>query len=207
MVYPRSCYCPQVRHVQKCPIPFKQYANPRRRRNVAGAPRLSAGRPLVSHQPVCKPGSVWHADKSACVTAIPLGPRLPGASSNQPGRQDLDADPEALGACAPKPRTVPIRSCSRWGLPCRRRCRWRGALLPHRFTLACPATPPAKRRARAGEGGLFSVALSLGSRPPDVIRHRASMEPGLSSPARTGAAVRPTDQQGMDAALGAVKRR
>jgi len=31
--------------------------------------------------------------------------------------------------------------------------------------------------------GLFSVALSLGSPPPDVIRHRMSMEPGLSSPA------------------------
>jgi hypothetical protein len=48
-----------------------------------------------------------------------------------------------------------------------------------------------------GKGGLFSVALSLGSRPPDVIRHRMSMEPGLSS--RTGlsalvrAAARPTD--------------
>ena len=33
-----------------------------------------------------------------------------------------------------------------------------------------------------GRGGLFSVALSLGSPPPDVIRHRMSMEPGLSSP-------------------------
>jgi len=32
-------------------------------------------------------------------------------------------------------------------------------------------------------GGLLSVALSLGSPPPDVIRHRVSMEPGLSSPA------------------------
>ncbi len=30
-------------------------------------------------------------------------------------------------------------------------------------------------------GGLFSVALSLGSPPPDVIRHRVSLEPGLSS--------------------------
>src|SRR5580704_1092718 len=74
-----------------------------------------------------------------------------------------------------KPRVVPIRSCSRWGLPCRRRCRRRGALLPHLFTLAAAY---ATRR-----GGLFSVALSLGSRPPDVIRHRLSMEPGLSSPA------------------------
>lgn len=30
---------------------------------------------------------------------------------------------------------TPIRSCSRRGLPCRRRCRLRGALLPHHFTL------------------------------------------------------------------------
>jgi hypothetical protein len=45
-------------------------------------------------------------------------------------------DPEALRVFARTPRAVPIRSCSRWGLPCRRRCRRRGALLPHRFTLA-----------------------------------------------------------------------
>ena len=30
-------------------------------------------------------------------------------------------------------------------------------------------------------GGLLSVALSLGSPPPDVIRHHVSLEPGLSS--------------------------
>src|SRR3712207_8069657 len=30
---------------------------------------------------------------------------------------------------------APIRPCSRWGLPCRPRCRVRGALLPHPFTL------------------------------------------------------------------------
>ena len=35
----------------------------------------------------------------------------------------------------------------------------------------------------SGGSGSFSVALSLGSPPPDVIRHRMSMEPGLSSPA------------------------
>jgi hypothetical protein len=39
---------------------------------------------------------------------------------------------------------APTWSCSRWGFPCRRRCRRRGALLPHRFTLA--ARP-------AGRGG------------------------------------------------------
>jgi len=84
--------------------------------------------------------------------------------------------------------TVPIRFCSRWGLPCRLRYRKRGALLPHRFTLtaASPRRPPPVNRRRVkggGRGGLFSVALSLGSPPPDVIRHRMSMEPGLSSPA------------------------
>ena len=31
-------------------------------------------------------------------------------------------------------------------------------------------------------GGLLSVALSLGSPPPGITRHRVSVEPGLSSP-------------------------
>ena len=34
---------------------------------------------------------------------------------------------------------APIWSCSRWGLPCQRRYRRCGALLPHRFTLAWAA--------------------------------------------------------------------
>ena len=33
----------------------------------------------------------------------------------------------------------------------------------------------------ASKGGLLSVALSLGSPPPGVTRHRVSVEPGLSS--------------------------
>src|SRR5271167_452061 len=106
----------------------------------------------------------------------------------QPTRTaDLDIDLRHSALAHDKPRAVPIRSCSRWGLPCRRRYRWRGALLPHLFTLAAVY---ATRR-----GGLFSVALSLGSRPPDVIRHRLSMEPGLSSPAtfRFRRSGRPTD--------------
>ncbi len=46
----------------------------------------------------------------------------------------------------------------------------RGALLPHPFTLT-----------RSTAGGLLSVALSLGSPPAAVNRHRVSVEPGLSS--------------------------
>ena len=97
------------------------------------------------------------------------------------------------------PCVIPIRSCSRWGLPCRFRCRSRGGLLPHPFTL----TPPSHCRKTCSQaaairrrGGLLSVALSLGSPPPDVIRHRLSVEPGLSSPCCLstvqGAAARPT---------------
>src|SRR5580658_8778994 len=82
------------------------------------------------------------------------------------------------------------------------------ALPPARCALTAPFHPYRLHPLPGGAGGLFSVALSLGLHPPDVIRHRLSMEPGLSSPAfpfltppplaeegrmGTGAAVRPTD--------------
>ncbi len=56
---------------------------------------------------------------------------------------------------------APIRSCSRWGLPCRRRCRPRGALLPHPFTLA-------RHRCRAGWSALCGAfpEVSLAGRYP-----------------------------------------
>ena len=42
------------------------------------------------------------------------------------------------------------------------------------------------------QGGLFSVALSLGLPPPGVTRHRVSVEPGLSSPSDDEAAIQPS---------------
>ncbi len=92
---------------------------------------------------------------------------------------------------------VPIRFCSRWGLPCRPCYQLRGGLLPHPFTLTPSFLASDTSRIRRNErrGGFLSVALSLGSPPPDVIRHRVSMEPGLSSHAAfrrmTCAAARP----------------
>jgi hypothetical protein len=56
--------------------------------------------------------------------------RCRNASRDLPGRQRENAL-----------RAVPIWSCSRWGLPCRSRCRERGALLPHHFNLARPLGP------------------------------------------------------------------
>ena len=165
-----------------------------------GGPAVFPPSPLEQDQPACKPGSVWHGSKLPHVTAIHLGRRLPGPSSNLPGRPDPDTGPghHRLRADA---RAVPIRFCSRWGLPCRFRCRKRGALLPHRFTLTSSL---------AGRGGLFSVALSLRSPSPDVIRHRMSMEPGLSSQGHLSAlpqaAVRPTDGVGLSAFGALIKQ-
>jgi len=150
---------------------------------LAGARQFSRRAPL--YQPACKPGSVRRRIRR--VTTIPLWRRLPGASSNLPGRLIADIRSGTSFACAKQTRAVPIRSCSRWGLPCRFRCRKRGALLPHRFTLAVTL---------AGSGGLISVALSLRLPSPDVIRHRMSMEPGLSSQGRLSALApsgRPAD--------------
>jgi hypothetical protein len=69
-------------------------------------------------------------------------PRRDGHSSGTPVAGRLKQPTRATGPTdkAPRrlkaPRVAPIRFCSRRGLPCRRRCRPRGALLPHPFTLA-----------------------------------------------------------------------
>ena len=115
-----------------------------------------------SGQRVCKPGSVHSSEEKAVI--IHLGCPLPNTSCNLPGR---------------RPGNGAI-------------CRLYLVLLPTGFTLPCPL--PATRCAltapfhpylphKYGAGGLLSVALSLESPPPDVIRRRVSVEPGLSSPA------------------------
>ena len=149
---------------------------------------------FLEHQPACKPGSVGHRPLARTIRD--------GHSSGTTFARCLEQPTRTAGLTSPcgviaSQRTlrvaVPIRSCSRCGLPCRLRCRSRGALLPHLFTLA--SLPyPRKRGGRWGSGS-FSVALSLGLPPPDVIRHRMSMEPGLSSPAafRLSGSGRPAD--------------
>jgi len=113
----------------------------------------------------CKPGSVPPQKRRRRPFIWDVRHRTPRAANPDGARKR---------ACSLK-SSVPIWSCSRWGLPCRPCCQARGALLPHPFTL----TP---RRQKAMRGGLLSVALSLGSPPPGVTRHRVSVEPGLSSP-------------------------
>ena len=139
-------------------------------------------------QSACKPGSGWPEDFSPDVTAIPLGRALLRASSNQPGRQGPETGPSPLarrasslfgfapgGACHAVPVAgSAVRSYRTFSpLPCR------------------------KSRSSPAQGGSISVALSLGSPPPDVIRHRVSVEPGLSSLASESG--RPADWRGGDA--------
>jgi hypothetical protein len=106
--------------------------------------------------------------------AIHLGRPSPSASRDRPERRRGRPARQSRRTRLP---AAPTWSCSRWGLPCRRRCRRRGALLPHHFTLAAHLVPNGTAWARR----CVSVALSLGSPPPGVTRHRASVEPGLSS--------------------------
>ena len=98
------------------------------------------------------------------------------------------------------PRVAPIRFCSRRGLPCRRRCRPRGALLPHPFTLALRlmALQPAIRRfafcgafpgvAPAGRypapypyGARTFLRFRGGGRPADWLRGHMGRERRRSS--------------------------
>ena len=143
--------------------------------------------PLIStYQPACKPGSVGHRRRKPAIRDGHSSGMMLAHHLEQPTRTaSLTSLPRRYRFREPPACAVPIRSCSRWGLPCHLRCRRRGALLPHLFTLAAPPfIPPAQAgEGKGGGSGSFSVALSLGSPPPDVIRHRMSMEPGLSSPA------------------------
>jgi len=59
------------------------------------------------------------------VVIILLGPMSPSASSDATRRLGRD-----------HPQRLPIWSCFGWGLPCDRRYRRPGELLPHPFTLA-----------------------------------------------------------------------
>jgi hypothetical protein len=129
----------------------------------------------LSHQPAYKPGSVRRAANAARVTTILLGRRLPGDSSNLPERQDPDIDP---GASAPR-RSYSVLLPVGFAVPL--------PLPATRCALTAPFHPYRTYATRSG--GLFSVALSLGLPPPDVSRHRMSMEPGLSS--RTAFRPRP----------------
>ena len=112
------------------------------------------------------------------VTAIPLRRRLPGALSNLPGRPDPDIDPEA---CWPQGASL---APSLFGLApggvCRAACVAAGAVRSYRTVSPLPPChSPQRREVRAAVCSLWHFPWA--QHPPDVIRHRMPMEPGLSS--------------------------
>ena len=94
---------------------------------------------------------------------IPLGPASPQASSGLPGstRGRRCCTHLAMRTAASLFGLAPGGVCH--AVEC---CHRRGALLPHRFTLTGHSLP-------GSFGGLLSVALSVGSRPPGVTWHPA----------------------------------
>ncbi len=103
-------------------------------------------RPQHRQSPPQGPARPWtsrETNASRPVSRVLYGrgssPRRDGHSSGTPVAGRLEQPTRATEPTdkAPRtnPRVAPIRFCSRRGLPCRRRCRLRGALLPHPFTL------------------------------------------------------------------------
>jgi hypothetical protein len=130
----------------------------------------------LEHQPACKPGSVGYRPLARTIRDGHSSGTTLARCLEQPTRTASLTLPCGVIACANSPR-----------------CRPYSVLLPVWF--AMPAPLPDPRCALTAPfhpycplpfgwgSGSFSVALSLGLPPPDVIRHRMSMEPGLSSPA------------------------
>jgi hypothetical protein len=125
------------------------------------------------YQPACKPGSVGHRPLARTIRDGHSSGTMFAHGLEQPTRTASLTSPCGVIAFANVPR-----------------CRPYSVLLPVWFAMPaplpdprCALTAPFHPCPLRGEGGSFSVALSLGLPPPDVIRHRMSMEPGLSSPA------------------------
>src|ERR1035438_4114565 len=133
-------------------------------------------------------------------TAASCRAKVPADRSEPPER----VGPMRSGAWLLARASLPIWSCSVWGLPCPRRYRRSGALLPHHFTLtpalefpqrrAYPASRPTRvLRFQGGppEGGVAEAvsflwhwpSTGLEARVPDVIRHTALRSSDFPPPA------------------------
>ena len=87
--------------------------------------------------------------------------------------------------------SLPIWSCSVWGLPCRLHYCRRGGLLPHPFTLTSDRVHELSSYEESPTtwGGLLSVALAVPRtfkrEAPDVIRHTALRSSDFPPPLNT----------------------
>ena len=106
------------------------------------------------------------------VMAIPLGRSLPSASCDRPERRR--EGPPGIPANGDACRSYLVLLPVGFSLP--------PPLPAARCALTAPFHPCRPPGIPRRTGGVLSVALSLGSPPPGITRHRTSVEPGLSSP-------------------------
>jgi hypothetical protein len=139
----------------------------------------------IRYQPACKPGFVGHRLLAQTIRDGHSSGTTFARCLEQPTRTASLTSPCGVFACANSPRCrpysvlLPVWFAMPVPLP-DPRCALTAPFHPY-FPSLIP--PPRAGGGLGGGSGSFSVALSLGSPPPDVIRHRMSMEPGLSSPA------------------------
>ena len=161
---------------------------------VWGQVIIHQGSSIVSkndHEWACKPGSVTRmsrADGHLSVHGDCSPPPL------RPTRVSSEADRLARAAGAARSTLFGLAPDGVYQAD--RVTSIAGALLPHRFTLATHRLPICRSRGKAGPfGGLLSVALSLASRPVDVIDHPVLRSPDFP-PVTTGiTSDRPTHSQ------------
>jgi len=124
-------------------------------------------------QPACKPGSVWPLSlRTGTWRPFILGVRCRAPHATYP-----DGGPKTAPGVSPAP---PLFGLAPGGV-------YHAAPVARSAVGSYPTLSPLPRCRPLAEpgnrGGLLSVALSLGSPPPAINRHRVFVEPGLSSPA------------------------
>jgi hypothetical protein len=156
------------------------------------------------HQPACKPGFVGHRLLAQTIRDGHSSGTTFARCLEQPTRTASLTSPCGVIAFQRTSRlAVPIRFCSRCGLPCRFRCRTRGALLPHLFTLARHRSFHCYGKRFILCGTVPGVAPAGRYPAPYVDGARTFLSSHLSAIA--GAAVRPTDVSVMGAQARRVK--
>jgi hypothetical protein len=133
--------------------------------------------PAIKCQPTYKPGSVWRVAPPRRPFVWDAACAAPQATNPGGGRDCAwTARSTRKSARAPETSVPPLFGLAPGGV-CRAASVAGGAVRSYRTVSPLPLW--ACRR-----GGLISVALSLGSPPAAVSRHRQSLEPGLSSTTR-----------------------
>ncbi len=149
---------------------------------------------VLEYQPACKPGSVRHRLLAQTIRDGHSSGTMFAHGLEQPTRTAGLTSPRGVIACANSPLRRPYSVLLPVGFTMPAplpdpRCALTAPFhpyLPSQLALLRHGRPeglPRQSPEGAEAGGSFSVALSLGLPPPDVIRHRMSREPGLSSPA------------------------